>query len=760
MASSSSLTLSQALLARAISHHGSNPSSDRVSLSSLTIPSFSGLKSSSSTSSPASRLPRRRTTRRAVRAAAVETLDKTTETSLVEKSINTIRFLAVDAVEKANSGHPGLPMGCAPMGHILYDEVMRYNPKNPYWFNRDRFVLSAGHGCMLQYALLHLAGYDSVKEEDLNQFRQWGSRTPGHPENFETPGIEVTTDSNFVEMFGKFDSCYCLGPLGQGIANAVGLALAEKHLAARYNKPDNEIVDHYTYAILGDGCQMEGISNEVCSLAGHWGLGKLIAFYDDNHISIDGDTEIAFTENVGQRFESLGWHVIWVKNGNTGYDEIRAAIKEAKAVKDKPTLIKVTTTIGFGSPNKANSYSVHGSALGAKEVDATRKNLGWPYEPFHVPEDVKQHWSRHTPDGAALEAEWNAKFAEYEKKYSEEAAELKSIISGELPAGWEKALPTYTPESPADATRNLSQQNLNALAKVLPGLLGGSADLASSNMTLLKMFGDFQKDTPEERNVRFGVREHGMGAICNGIALHCPGLIPYCATFFVFTDYMRAAIRISALCEARVIYVMTHDSIGLGEDGPTHQPIEHLASFRAMPNILMLRPADGNETAGAYKVAILNKKRPSILALSRQKLPQLAGTSIEGVEKGGYIVSDNSSGNKPDVILIGTGSELEIAAKAAEELRKEGKAVRVVSFVSWELFDEQSDAYKESVLPAAVSARVSIEAGSTFGWEKIVGNNGKAIGINRFGASAPAGKIYKEFGLTAEAVIAAAKELL
>ncbi|CAA0820365.1 Transketolase-2- chloroplastic [Striga hermonthica] len=742
MASSSSLTLSQAILSRtSIPRHGSfaqklHPSSTSPSIS---VPSFSGLKFAVS---------RRRlataATRLSVRASAdVETLEKTTDTELFEKSVNTIRFLAIDAVEKANSGHPGLPMGCAPMGHVLYDEVMRYNPKNPYWFNRDRFVLSAGHGCMLQYALLHLAGYDAVKEEDLKSFRQWGSKTPGHPENFETPGVEVTT-----------------GPLGQGIANAVGLALAESNLAARYNKPDIEIVDHYTYVILGDGCQMEGISNEACSLAGHWGLGKLIAFYDDNHISIDGDTEIAFTETVESRFEALGWHVIWVKNGNTGYDEIRAAIKEAKAVKDKPTLIKVTTTIGFGSPNKANSYSVHGSALGAKEVDATRQNLGWPYEPFHVPEDVKNHWSRHVAEGAAFEGEWNAKFADYEKKYPEEAAELKSIITGEFPAGWEKALPTYTPESPADATRNLSQQNLNALAKVLPGLLGGSADLASSNMTLLKTFGDYQKSTPEQRNVRFGVREHGMGAICNGVALHSPGLIPYCATFFVFTDYMRAAMRISALSESGVIYVMTHDSIGLGEDGPTHQPIEHLASFRAMPNILMLRPADGNETAGAYKVAVLNRKRPSVLALSRQKLTQLPGTSIEGVEKGGYIISDNSSSgsNNPDVILIGTGSELEIAAKAADELRKEGKAVRVVSLVSWELFDEQSNEYKESVLPSSVTARVSIEAGSTFGWGKIVGGEGKSIGIDRFGASAPAGKIYNELGITVESVIAAAKE--
>ncbi|CAI9765185.1 unnamed protein product [Fraxinus pennsylvanica] len=743
MASSSSLTVSPPTLPRSSTRlHGSTQKL-HTATNSLSLPQFSGLKSTNSTATAA--VSRRRTpiiTSLPVRASVVETIEKTTDSTLLDKSVNTIRFLAIDAVEKANSGHPGLPMGCAPMGHILYDEVMRYNPKNPKWFNRDRFVLSAGHGCMLQYALLHLAGYDSVKEEDLKSFRQWGSKTPGHPENFETPGVEVTT-----------------GPLGQGVANAVGLALAEKHLAARYNKPDCEVVDHYTYVILGDGCQMEGIANEASSLAAHWGLGKLIAFYDDNHISIDGNTEIAFSESVDARFEALGWHVIWVKNGNTGYDEIRAAVEEAKAVKDKPTLIKVTTTIGYGSPNKANSYSVHGSALGAKEVEATRKSLSWPHEPFHVPEDVKKHWSRHVPDGAALEAKWNAKFAEYEKKYPEEAAELKSIITGELPAGWEKALPTYTPEAPADATRNLSQQNLNALAKVLPGLLGGSADLASSNMTLLKMFGDFQKNTPEERNVRFGVREHGMGAICNGIACHTPGLMPYCATFFVFTDYMRAAMRISALCEARVIYVMTHDSIGLGEDGPTHQPIEHLASFRAMPNILMLRPADGNETAGAYKVAVLNRKRPSVLALSRQKLPQLAGTSIEGVEKGGYIISDNSSSNNPNVILIGTGSELEIAAKAADELRKEGKAVRVVSFVSWELFDEQSDNYKESVLPSAVTARVSIEAGSTFGWEKIVGSKGKAIGIDGFGASAPAGKIYKEFGITVEAVVAAANEV-
>ncbi|RVW63484.1 Transketolase-2, chloroplastic [Vitis vinifera] len=519
MASSSSLSISQAIVAGALNHRGSTNSSDRLPLRSFTIPTFSGLKSTTSAASCPSRLgsARRRLCRRlAVQAASVETLEKT-ETTLIEKSVNTIRFLAVDSVEKANSGHPGLPMGCAPMGHVLYDEFMKFNPRTPTGsivialfslpdmdacFSTLCFTLLAttvsGFVHFLNflwelalYVFGSLCGF--AKEEDLKSFRQWGSTTPGHPENFETPGVEVTT-----------------GPLGQGIANAVGLALAERHLAARFNKPDNEIVDHYTYVILGDGCQMEGVAHEACSLAGHWGLGKLIALYDDNHISIDGDTEIAFTENVDLRFEALGWHVIWV-----------------------------TTTIGYGSPNKSNSYSVHGSALGPKELDATRKNLRWPYEPFHVPEDVKKHWSRHVPEGAALEAEWNAQFAEYERKYKEEAAVLKSLINGELPAGWEKALPTYTPESPAEATRNSSQQCLNALANVLPGLLGGSADLASSNLSVMKQFGNFQKGTPEERNVRFGVREHGMGAICNGIVLHCPGLIPYCATFFVFTDYLR-----------------------------------------------------------------------------------------------------------------------------------------------------------------------------------------------------------------------------
>eukprot|EP00475_Leptophrys_vorax_P032630 TRINITY_DN50583_c0_g1_i1.p1 TRINITY_DN50583_c0_g1~~TRINITY_DN50583_c0_g1_i1.p1 ORF type:complete len:742 (-),score=103.13 TRINITY_DN50583_c0_g1_i1:132-2357(-) len=714
----------------------------KASLSSVKAPLglYSGLrKSASAKASKKSRAAVKAQSSKITATAAVEVSTKA-DPSVLEKAINAIRFLAIDAVEKANSGHPGLPMGCAPMSFVLFDEFMKFNPKNPYFVNRDRFVLSAGHGCMLQYALLHLFGYDSVPIEQIKQFRQWGSDTPGHPENFMTPGIEVTT-----------------GPLGQGIANAVGLAAAEKHLAARYNKPDCTLIDQYTYVILGDGCNMEGISTEAASLAGHWGLGKLIALYDDNHISIDGNTDIAFTEDVSARFDALGWHTIWVKDGNTDLDALRAALAEAKAVTDKPTMIKITTTIGYGSPNKANSYAVHGAALGGKEVTATRENLNWPYEPFVVPDEVYAHTAKKVEEGAKLEAEWNEKLAYYEKTYPKEAAEFKQLISLELPAGWEKALPHYTPDMPGDATRNLSQVMLNALADVLPGLVGGSADLASSNMTLMKKFGNFQKDSPAERNFRFGVREHAMGAIGNGLLQHGTGLIPYTATFFVFTDYMRNAMRISALAEAGVIYVMTHDSIGLGEDGPTHQPIEHLASFRAMPNMLMLRPADGNETAGAYKVAVQNRKRPSCLALSRQKLPNLPGTSIEGVEKGGYIITDNSE-TKPDAILMSTGSELEIAEQAANILRAEGKAIRVVSMVSWELFEEQPEEYKKSVFPADVPARVSIEAGSTMGWHKFTGDKGKAIGIDIFGASAPANILYKEYGITVDAVVKAAKE--
>ncbi|MGF1485534.1 MAG: transketolase, partial [Prochloraceae cyanobacterium] len=487
--------------------------------------------------------------------------------SLEELCINSIRFLAIDAVEKAKSGHPGLPMGAAPMAFVLWDRMMRYNPKNPKWFNRDRFVLSAGHGCMLQYAMLYLTGYDSVGIEDIKQFRQWGSNTPGHPENHLTAGIEVTT-----------------GPLGQGIANGVGLALAEAHLAAKFNKPDSKVVDHYTYVILGDGCNMEGISGEACSLAGHLGLGKLIALYDDNHISIDGSTDLAFTEDVSKRFEAYGWHVQHVENGNTDLEAIGKAIEEAKKVTDKPSMIKVTTTIGYGSPNKANTGGVHGSALGGDEVKATRENLGWNYPEFEVPEDALKQFRKAVDRGAEYEAEWNKVWQSYKSKYASDAAVLERMMNGKLPEGWEKALPTYSPEDKADATRNTSGKTLNALAEVLPELIGGSADLAPSNKTLLKSSGDFQKGQYENRNLRFGVREHGMGAICNGMALHGSGLIPYGATFLVFTDYMRNAIRLAALSEARVIWVITHDSIAVGEDGPTHQPVEHIASLRLIPN--------------------------------------------------------------------------------------------------------------------------------------------------------------------------------
>lgn len=663
--------------------------------------------------------------------------------SLEELCINSIRFLAIDAVEKAKSGHPGLPMGAAPMAFVLWDRFMRYNPKNPKWFNRDRFVLSAGHGCMLQYALLHLTGYDSVTIDDIKQFRQWGSKTPGHPENFETLGVEVTT-----------------GPLGQGIANGVGLAMAEAHLAAKFNKPDAQIVDHYTYVILGDGCNMEGVSGEACSLAGHLGLGKLIALYDDNHISIDGSTDVSFTEDVGKRFEAYGWHVQHVEDGNTDLEAIAKAIDAAKAVTDKPSLIKVTTTIGYGSPNKANTADVHGAALGGDEVKATRDKLGWEYPEFEVPEDALKHFRKAVDRGADLEAQWNKAWADYQAKYPQEAGEFERFTSNKLPEGWEDALPTYKPEDKALATRKTSEMTLNALAPVLPELIGGSADLTHSNYTLLKGFGDFQKGQYANRNLRFGVREHGMGSICNGIALHGSGLIPYCATFLVFADYMRAAIRLSALSQAGVIYVMTHDSVALGEDGPTHQPVETIASLRAIPNLLVIRPADGNETSGAYKVAIkaASENRPTLMAFSRQNLPQLAGSTIDNVAKGAYILSD--SDGTPDIILIGTGGELHLCVDAAKKLQAEGKKVRVVSMPCWELFDEQDEAYRESVLPKAVTKRLVVEAASSFGWCRYLGNEGAMISIDRFGVSAPGNVALEKFGYTVDNVVAKAKALL
>jgi transketolase len=574
-----------------------------------------------------------------------------------------------------------------------------------------------------------VTGYDSVTIDDIKQFRQWGAKTPGHPENFVTAGVEVTT-----------------GPLGQGIANAVGLAVAEAHLAAKFNKPDATIVDHYTYVILGDGCNMEGISGEAASIAGHWGLGKLIALYDDNHISIDGSTDVAFTEDVSKRFESYGWHVLHVKDGNTDLAGIAQAIEAAKAVTDKPTMIKVTTTIGYGSPNKQDTAGIHGAALGPEETIATRKNLGWEYDAFVVPEDALNHARKAVERGAGYESAWNTVYAGYKAKYPQEAAEFDRFISGKLPEGWDQVLPTYTTEDKALPTRKHSENCLNKLGAVLPELIGGSADLTHSNLTELKGAGDFQKGHFANRNIHFGVREHAMGAICNGMALHNSGLIPYGATFLIFTDYMRAAIRLAALSEAGSIWVMTHDSIGQGEDGPTHQPIETLASLRAIPDLTVIRPADGNETSGGYKVAIEKSKAnaSTLLAFTRQNVPNLAGTSIAGVAKGGYTIVDSQG--TPDIILIGTGSEVSLCVSAA--------------MPSSTLFDTQDAAYKESVLPKAVTKRLSVEAASSFGWHKYVGSEGDTVSIDTFGASAPGGTCLEKFGFTVDNVLAKAKALL
>ena len=662
--------------------------------------------------------------------------------SLDTLCINSIRFLAVDAVNKSKSGHPGLPMGCAPMGYTLWDKFLRHNPKNPKWFNRDRFVLSAGHGCMLLYSLLHLTGYDSVSIDDIKQFRQWGSKTPGHPETFETPGVEVTT-----------------GPLGAGISNAVGLAIAESHLAAKFNKPDAQVVDHYTYVIMGDGCNQEGVASEACSLAGHLKLGKLIALYDDNHITIDGRTDVSFTEDVLKRYEAYGWHVQHVADGNTDVDAIAKAIEAAKAVTDKPSIIKVTTTIGYGSPNKGDTAGVHGAPLGEEEAELTRKQLGWSYGPFEVPQEAYDQYRQAIERGASQEAEWNQTLAAYRSQYPAEAAEFERMLRGELPQGWDKELPTYTPDDKGLATRKHSQICLGALGPNLPELIGGSADLTHSNYTDIKgETGSYQPETPEKRYLHFGVREHAMAAVLNGIAYHNSGLIPYGGTFLVFADYMRGSMRLSALSELGVIYVLTHDSIGVGEDGPTHQPIETIPSLRAIPNMLVFRPGDGNETSGAYKLAIENRHRPSALCLSRQGMANQANSSIEKVAHGGYILEDCDG--TPELILIGTGTELDLCVQAAKQLSAEGKKVRVVSMPCVELFDEQSDAYKEQVLPAAVRKRIVVEAAEAFGWHRFIGLDGDSVTMNRFGASAPGGTCMEKFGFTVENVVAKSKALL
>ena len=656
-------------------------------------------------------------------------------------SINTIRFLSADGVERAKSGHPGMPMGMAPAAYVLWSRHMKHNPADPDWPDRDRFILSAGHGSMLLYSLLHLSGYRAFTMDQLKNFRQWGSLTAGHPENFLSNAIETTT-----------------GPLGQGFANGVGMAIAEKFLAAQFNKDGANVVDHYTYGICSDGDLMEGISHEAASLAGHLGLGKLIFLYDDNKISIDGSTELSFTEDVGKRFEAYNWQVLHVADGNDT-EAIDAAIREAKADTGRPTLISVRTVIGYGSPNKAGTSSAHGEPLGEEELRLSKRNLGWPEDrQFYVPDGVYEHMrDRMLEEGSKLQKEWQERVDAYAESHSDDAARLRQWLSNKLPEGWEDALPVFEADPKGMATRASSGKVLGALGPVLPQLIGGSADLTPSNKTDIKGRDDFQKDSPNGAYIRWGVREHAMASAGNGIALH-GGLIPYGGTFLIFSDYMRPAIRLAALMGTRQVFVFTHDSIGLGEDGPTHQPIEHVMSLRAIPGLTVLRPADANEVTEAWRVAIKNDG-PTALALTRQNLPTIDRSkygSAEGLRRGAYVVRDAEG--TPDVILIGTGSELQLCIDAAEQLAGDGVQARVVSMPSWELFEKQDKAYREDVLPPAITARVAVEAGTTFGWERYVGLEGRIIGMRRFGASAPAEKLFEEYGFTVDNVVSVARE--
>ena len=652
--------------------------------------------------------------------------------------INTIRTLAMDGVQKAKSGHPGMPMGMAPVGYLLWTKYLNHNPHNPKWKNRDRFILSGGHGSMLLYSLLHLTGYNLPLDE-LKQFRQLGSKTPGHPEYKHTDGVEMTT-----------------GPLGQGFTSSVGLGIAQQFLAARYNKPGFDIFDYHIYTFLGDGDLMEGISSEAASLAGHLKLGNLIYFYDNNHISIDGTTDLSFTEDRAKRFEAYGWHVLHVEDGND-LDAVSKAIDLAKAEQSRPSIIITRTHIGYGSPNKQDTSEAHGSPLGDDEIKLTKKAYGWdPEKQFFVPEEARQQMSQ-IQTGAEKEAAWNKLFAEYKKQYPELAAELEKIWVGEFGDAWKKAIPVFTESM---ATRDASGKTLAAIFPQLPTMLGGSADLTPSNNTFVKGTPDFQANNRSGRYIRYGVREHAMAGIMNGLAL-TDGIIPYGGTFFVFSDYMRGSMRLASIMGIRPIYVLTHDSIGVGEDGPTHQPIEHLASLRIIPNMTLIRPADANETAIAWRVAIEHKTGPVALALTRQKLPTYDRTkfaSAEGVVKGAYVLIENSP--LPEIILIGSGSEVQFAVAAYEQLVKDHVKARVVSFPSWELFERQSKEYRDSVFPPSVKKRVAIEAGVPFGWEKYVGDAGKILAISTFGISAPFEAVYKHFGLTVENVLATAKELL
>jgi transketolase len=657
--------------------------------------------------------------------------------------VNTIRMLAVDAVQKANSGHPGMPMGAAPMAYVLWTRFLNHNPRDPRWANRDRFVLSAGHGSMLLYSLLHLTGYD-LSLEDLKAFRQWGSKTPGHPEYGHTPGVETTT-----------------GPLGQGFANGVGMAMAERFLSARFNRPDFSIVDHFTYAIVSDGDLMEGVSHEAASLAGHLKLGKLIYLYDDNHISIEGSTDITFTEDRMARFKAYGWHVQQVEDGND-LKAIGKAIRKAQNETERPSLIAIRTCIGCGSPNKQNTSGVHGEPLGIEEVRLTKENIGWPLEPtFYIPQETQKVFLKSIKTGEKRKNAWNNLLAAYEKVYPELATEWKRMITGGLPEGWEQGIPVFPADLKGMATRAASGTVLNGLAAKILNLIGGSADLAPSNKTEIKGSKEFQAGTYDQRNIRFGVREHGMGSIMNGMVLH-GGVIPYGGTFLIFSDYMRPPIRLAAMMGLRVIYVFTHDSIGLGEDGPTHQPIEQLAALRAIPNLTVIRPADANETAEAWRTALKIKNGPVALILTRQNLPTQDRSLIppaENLARGAYMLAGTKD-SQPNLILIATGSEVPVALEAMEKLTAQGISSRVVSMPSWELFEQQPQEYRDRVLPPEIKVRVAMEAGSPFGWHRYVGDQGLVIGLDHFGASAPDKVLFEQFGLTADYVVKKVLELL
>jgi transketolase len=672
--------------------------------------------------------------------------------------INTIRFLSVDAVQKANSGHPGLPMGAAPMAYVLWTRFLNHNPLNPQWFNRDRFVLSAGHGSMLLYSLLFLAGYD-LPLEQIKQFRQLGSQTPGHPERGDTPGVETTT-----------------GPLGQGFGNGVGMAIAEAHLAATYNRPGFDIINHYTYGIVSDGDLMEGIASEAASLAGHLKLGKLIYLYDNNHITLAAATDISFSEDVNKRFAAYGWHTHSVDDGND-LKAIEQAIQNAKNEGDRPSLISVRTHIGYGSPHKQDTFEAHGSPLGEEEVRLTKQNLDWPLDPpFHIPEEALRHFRQSIEVGKQKGEEWRSKFSDYSKTHPNLADELKGMMDGRLPLDWQKVIPQFPVSAKGLATRVASGQVMNAVAPKVPGLVGGSADLNPSTHTVLKDMGDFENpdrsagDTQGSsgggwsyagRNIHFGIREHAMGAILNGMAAH-GGVIPYGATFLTFSDYMRPSIRLAALMKLHVIYVFTHDSIALGEDGPTHQSVEHLASLRAIPNLIVVRPGDANETAVAWRVALKSQGNPVALALTRQSVPTIDRSqfaSQEGLAQGAYILKDTIDG-KPDIILIASGSEVQLIIDAERKLAEEGIKCRLISMPSWELFEAQSFEYRQSILPPAIGARLAVEAGVSQGWHRYVGDHGDVIAVDRFGVSAPSSQVMREYGFSVDNVYRKAKALL